>query len=85
MKDKEDILINVFGCSRCKKLAGDLRAEYVTKTVQGYEQCPICSGDLDYFWLNLTWMKFQESRPVSLERANELADIIGKGLFVEKE
>ena len=84
MKEKEDTLVNVFGCFRCKKLAGDLRAEHVTQTVRGYEQCPICSGDLDYFWLNLTWMKFQESRQVSLEEANRLADIIGKDLFVEK-
>ena len=52
-----DNLINVYGCFRCQKLAGYLRAEYVTETKQGYEICPICRADLDYFWINLTSMK----------------------------
>jgi uncharacterized protein YbaR (Trm112 family) len=69
----QDKLINVFGCPRCKKLAGDITEKRV---VQGYEQCPECHGDLDYFWLNMTQMKFQKSRQVTVEEANRLADLI---------
>jgi len=74
----KDNLISVFGCSRCKKLAGDLRAEYVTETRQGYEVCPICQADLDYFWINLIWMKFQDARSdfsLGDADANEVAQI----------
>ncbi|MDO8610113.1 MAG: hypothetical protein Q7R95_06165 [bacterium] len=81
--NKKDKLINVFGCFRCLKLAGDLREKYITETKQGYEICPICRADLDYFWLNLTQMKFQETRPVTLKRADELAyRIDGKELCI---
>ena len=70
---EKDKMINVFGCSRCKKLAGDMTG---VKSVQGYPQCPTCRGDLDYFWLNLTQMKFQESRQVTPEEATEMARVI---------
>lgn len=80
MKEK---LINVSGCFRCKKLAGDLRKDGQTRMRQGYEQCS-CGADIDQFWLNLTTMTFQESRQVSLEEANELAFQIG-GLITTDE
>ena len=66
----------LYGCFHCKKLAGDLRAEYVTETRQGYEVCPICQADFDHFWINLTRMKFQDARSVSLEEANEWAEVM---------
>lgn len=72
---KKEKLINVFGCFKCQKLAGNLRLERMTTTRQGYEICPICSADLDNFWLNLEWMRFEQSRMVSVKRMNELADL----------
>ena len=77
----KDQLINVFGCVSCKQLAGDLRAQYVTETKQGYEICPLCRADLDYFWLNLTQMKFQETRPITIKMATDLAEMISGDTF----
>jgi hypothetical protein len=70
---KKDKLVNIEGCFRCKKLIGDLRSENKTHMSDGYEQCE-CGADIDLFWLNLTTMKFQESRPVNIQKSKELAN-----------
>lgn len=72
---KKDNLINVLGCPRCKKLVGDLEESKQTRIVDGYTQCSICGADIDYFWLNLTKMKFQKSRPVPIEEVNKTAKL----------
>jgi hypothetical protein len=72
-----DTLVNVNGCFRCKKLIGDLRAEGKTHMHDGYEQCSFCNADIDLFWLNVTKMSFQESRPVTMEMARRAAREIG--------
>ena len=68
--------ITVLRCFRCKKLLGDIPKEEL-RVVQGYQQHS-CRADIDYFFLNLTEMKFQKSMPVNLEQAVKLAKMLWK-------
>lgn len=58
---------NVLGCFRCKVLASEIKEK---KFKQGYQICPDCKGDLDYFWYNPTTSQFQACRPVTMSQIN---------------
>lgn len=59
-KQLQEQAVQVYGCFPCRQIAGELRRRYITETHDGRETCPICKNPLEVFFLNLSWMSYQQ-------------------------